>query len=102
MEQVLVCLKSNGVIKIDAVDTWRKELVALGKAIISGNKQSIEKHVSAALDAGTSREDIMEVVAFIMSDNRLLRSIIELMRVLNYEENRRVPCISILDDVREW
>ena len=101
MEQVLVCLKSNGVIKIDVLDTWRKELVALGKAILSGNKHSIETHVSAALDAGASHEDIMKVVAFIMSDNRLLTSILELIKTLSYEESRRTEHISIINDVRE-
>lgn len=101
MEQVLVCLKSNGVVNIDVLDDRRKELVTLGQAILSGNKHSIKEHVINALDAGASREDIMKVVAYIMSDNRLLRSILELIKVLNYEVNRRTPCISILDDVRE-
>lgn len=101
MEQVLVCLKSKGVIKIDLLDTRRKELVALGKAILSRNKYSIEKHLSAALDAGASHEDIMKVVAFIIGDNSLLKVILELIKILSFEENRRVLPISIIDDVRE-
>ena len=43
MEQVLVCLKSNGIVNIDVLDDRRKELVALGKTILSGNKHSIEE-----------------------------------------------------------
>ena len=71
MEQVLVCLKSNGIVNIDVLDDRRKELVALGKTILSGNKHSIEEHVINALDAGAYRENILKVVAYIMSDNRL-------------------------------
>jgi len=101
MEQVLVCLKSNGIIKLDTFDLKRKELVTLGKAILEGKTNSIDKHVSAAIDAGASYNDIMKIVSFIISDNRLLKSLIELLKVLEYEINQRAPPISIIDDVRE-
>ena len=101
MEQVLVYLKNKNGLKLCVLPTKQRELVALGKAIFSGNKHSIEKHVVGALDAGATRENIMEVVAYIMRDNRLLKSIIELVRVLECEENQRAPYVSILDDVRE-
>lgn len=101
MEQVLVCLKTNGVIKLEVLDIRRRELVSLGKAILAGNISSIKKHVSAALDAGATRDDILKVVSFIMSDNKLFTSIIELLKVLSIEEDLRTPCISIIDDVRE-
>jgi AhpD family alkylhydroperoxidase len=101
MEQVLVYLKNKNCLKLCVLPTKQRELVALGRAILSGNKRSIEKHVAAALDAGATQDNIMEIVAYIMKDSRLLKSIIELARVLNYEENRRAPHISILDDVRE-
>jgi len=101
MEQVLVCLKTNGVIKLEVLDIKRRELVALGKAIMAGNIKSIDKHVIAALDAGASRDDILKVVNFIMSDNKLFTSIIELLKVLSIEEDIRAPSISIIDDVRE-
>lgn len=101
MEQVLVYLKNKNGLKLCVLPTKQRELVALGRAILSGNKTSIERHVAAALDAGATRDNIMEIVAYIMKDKRLLTSIIELVGVLDYEENRRVPHISVLDDVRE-
>ena len=102
MEQVLVSLKTNGVVKLEVLDIKRRELVALGKTILGGNIKSIEKHVVAALDAGASKDDILKVASFIMSDDKLFSSIIELFKVLSFEEDRRTPCISIIDDVREW
>ena len=101
MKQVLVYLKNKNGLKLCVLPTKQRELVALGKAILSGNKRSIERHVAVALDAGATRENVMEVVAYVMRDSRLLKSIIELVRVLDYEENRRAPRISVLDDVRE-
>ena len=101
MDQVLVYLKNKNGLKLCVLPTKQRELVALGRAIRSGNKRSIQKHVVAALDAGATRENIMEVVAYIMRDSRLLKSILELVKVLDYEENRRTPYISVLDDVRE-
>ena len=101
MEQVLVYLKNKNGLKLCVLPTKQRELVALGKAIFSGNKHSIEKHVACALNEGATRENIMEVVAYIMRDSRLLKSMIELVKILEYEENRRAPYISILDDVRE-
>ena len=101
MEQVLICLKKNGVVNIDVLDCRRKELVALGKAILSGNTHSIARHVEKALDAGASQKDIFKVLTFIIGDVQLLNSIIELLRAMSYEENKRAECISVVDDVRE-
>ena len=101
MEQGLICLKKNGVVNIDVLDSRRRELVALGKAILTGNNCSIAKHVEKALDAGASQKDILKVLTFIVGDVQLLNSIIELLRAMFYEENRRAPHISVLDDVRE-
>lgn len=101
MEQVLVCLKKNGAINIDVLDNKRKELVAVGIALKLGSKKDIAIHIEKALDAGATSEDILEVVAFIIGDIRLFNSIIELLRILNYQENERSDYISIIDDVRE-
>lgn len=101
MEQVLVCLKKNGAINIDVLDSKRKELVELGVALKSGCKRDIATHIEKALDAGATRDDILKVVAFIVGNTRLFSSIIELLRILNYEENKRAEYISIVDDVRE-
>jgi len=101
MEQVLVCLKTNGVVKLEVLDIKRRELVLLGKAILEGNIKFIENHIVAALDAGASSDEILKVVSFIMSDNKLFNSIIELLKTLSIEEDLRTPCISIINDVRE-
>ena len=101
MEQVLVYLKNEDGVKLCVLPYKQRELVALGKALLKGNKRSIEKHVISALDANASREEIIKVVEFIVGDKRLLRSIIELFRILRYEENRRAKYISVVDDVRE-
>ena len=101
MDQVLVYLKKNGAINIDVLDNKRRELVALGVALKSGCRSEIATHVEMALEAGANKDDILKVVSFIMKENQLLKSIIELIKILDYEENRRAPYISVLDDVRE-
>lgn len=101
MEQVLICLKKNGVVNIDVLDSRRRELVALGKAILTSNTRSIAKHVEKALDTGASQKDILKVLTFIVGDVQLLNSIIELLRAMSYEENKRAEYISVVDDVRE-
>jgi len=101
MQQVLVCLKKNGAINIDVLDNKRKELVELGIALKLGYNKEIAIHVEKALDAGATREDILKVMAFVIGNARLFNSTIELLRILNYEENKRAELISMVDDVRE-
>jgi len=88
-------------LNLDILTAKQKELVALGNALLARNTHSIALHVEKALDAGASQEEILKVVAFIVGDTRLLSSIIELLKTLSYEENRRAPYISVIDDVRE-
>lgn len=101
MQQVLVCLKKNGAINIDVLDNKRRELVELGVALKLGCNKEISTHVEKALDAGATREDILKVIAFVIGNTQLFHSSIELLRKLNYEENKRSGYISIIDDVRE-
>ena len=101
MKQVLICLKKDDTISIDVLDARRKELVALGNAILAGDEFFIEEQIIKALDAGASREDILKIVEFIIGDKLLFKSIIELLNIVSYEENKRAPYISVLDDVRE-
>ena len=102
MNQVLICLKkNNGKIRLDVLDSRRKELVALGNAIRLGNLESIPRHVKNALDAKASADDILKVAEFIIGDKQLLSSIIVLKKALDYEKNDRHNHISILDDCRE-
>lgn len=101
MEQVLICLEKKKGLYLDALNTRQRELVALGNAIRTGDKNTIATNVKKALDAGASREEILKVLTFIVGDVRLFRSIIELLRALSYEESKRTPFISVVDDVRE-
>ena len=101
MQQVLICLKKKKGLYLGVLDTRQKELVALGNAIRAGNIYSIATRVKKALDAGASIEEILKVLAFIVGDVRLFRSIIELSRALSYEESKRKSFISVVDDVRE-
>ena len=101
MRQVLICLEKKKGLYLDVLDTRQKELVALGNAIRAGNTYSIATRVKKALDAGASIEEILKVLAFIVGDVRLFRSIIELSRALSYEESKRKSFISVVDDVRE-
>jgi hypothetical protein len=102
MNQVLVCLKkNNGIIRLDTLDSWRKELVELGNAIRVGDLVSIPRHVRKALDAGASSDDIKKVAEFILGDRQLLSSILILQRSLDLEESDRHDFISIVDDCRE-
>jgi len=101
MEQVLICLEEKDSLRLDVLSPKQRGLVALGKVLLGGPRNTIARYVEKALDAGASREEIMKVAAFIVSDERLFGSITELLRALGYEENKRAPWISVVDDVRE-
>ena len=101
MEQVLICLKKNKIINVNVLDNRRRELIALGMGIIAGDINSIAGLVEKAINAGATREDILKIITYIVGDERLLSSIIELLRALDYEENQRAEVISVLNDVRE-
>jgi hypothetical protein len=58
-------------------------------------------HVKKSLDSGASTEEILKVVEYILGDGKLLISIVELLRALQFEENDRHGCISVVDDCRE-
>jgi len=80
---------------MDVLDPWRKQLVGLGNAIRNGDTASIPRHVKDALDAGATREDIQQVVEFIIGDEGLLRSILILKEALDFEGNIRRDYISL-------
>lgn len=101
MQQVLICLKKNGAINLNILDTRQKELVALGKAIPEGDKNAISIHIEKAFDAGASKAEILKVLAVIIGDTRLFRSMVDALKYLSYEESRRAPYISVVNDVGE-
>ena len=101
MEQVLICLEKKKGLYLDVLNARQRELVALANAIRAGDINTIATNVKKALDAGAPREEILKVLTFIVGDVRLFKSIIELLRALSYEESKRAPFISVVDDVRE-
>jgi alkylhydroperoxidase/carboxymuconolactone decarboxylase family protein YurZ len=102
MNQVLVCLKKkNGNIRLDILDSRRKELVALGNTIRAGDLASLPKQISNALDAGASQDEIRMVAEFIVGDKHLFSAIQIMQKTLNYEESKRKKYISIVDDCKE-
>lgn len=100
MEEVLIGLKNKDNYKFCVLPSKQKDLVALGRTVLAGNKNSIEKHVINALDTGVLRGEILKVVEYIVGDKQLLRSLIDLLRVLSYGESRKAEYISVFDDVR--
>jgi alkylhydroperoxidase/carboxymuconolactone decarboxylase family protein YurZ len=101
MEQVLVCLKKNGIVNIGVLDTKRRELYSIGRALIEGDTRSIATHVEKALNSGASIQDILRVATFVVGNKKLMISLTELINALRYEESKRAAHISILEDVRE-
>ncbi|MBU1940650.1 MAG: carboxymuconolactone decarboxylase family protein [Candidatus Thermoplasmatota archaeon] len=94
-------MKKDRVINLEILDHRRRELVVLGAAFRSGEVSAIKTFVRNALDAGASKEDILKVIAYIIGDVQLFKNVKELLKVLQYEEARRTPPISVIDDVRE-
>lgn len=101
MKQVLICLEKRNGLNYDLLTTKQKELISLGEVLIKGPKNAIPRQVEKTLDAGASREEILDIIAFTIGSKCLLISILELLKSLDYEEDKRTPLISILDDVRE-
>ena len=94
-------MKKEKDLYLDVLNTRQKELVALSNAIRAGNTFSITTHIKKALDAGVSFEEILEVFATIVGDERFLSSIMETLSILRYESDRRAPLISVIDDFSE-
>ena len=57
--------------------------------------------ISNALNAGASQQDILKVLAFFVGNETILLSIIEVLRALRFEESKRNPYLSIIEDCKE-
>ena len=101
MKQVLICLEKKNGLKLDVLTAKQRELIALGTSLIAGNTHSISHHTKKALDEGATKNDILKVASFAIGNTRLLLSIIELIRALEFEENDRKSYISVIEDCRE-
>jgi alkylhydroperoxidase/carboxymuconolactone decarboxylase family protein YurZ len=100
MKQVLVSLKMPGVTRLEILDSKRKELVILGNILRSVDAKFIAKQVTKAFDVGATKEDILMVASFVLGEGNL-NAFIELSKAVTYEESRRAPYISAIDDCKE-
>lgn len=100
MNHVLVYIKNEDALKVSVLDERQKVLVALGNAIKASETGALAGHVAKALNCGWSKEDILEVVSFILGNKVLLSSIIELLSCLSFEEANRREYIDVLEDSR--
>jgi hypothetical protein len=101
LQQVVAYLKNNGVVQLEILNNRQQALIALAHAIRTQNTPNIGTYVRNALNEGATKQDILNLMAFILGDTSLLNTFIELLFTLQYEENRNTPPISILDDVKE-
>ena len=101
MKQVLIHLEKKNGLKADVLTAKQRELIKLGTSLIAGNTHSISHHVNKALNEGATKNDILKVASFAIGNTRLLLSIIELIRALEFEENDRKNYISVIEDCRE-
>ena len=101
MNQVLICLENKENLNKNQLSIKQKELLALGKAIIIGNKKDIRCQVTNAFNAGTNREEILILLDYMIKKGPSLNSIIYLLKALNFEEIERKDYIDIVTDFRE-
>ena len=100
LEQVLICLDKKEGLRLDILTDKQKELVALGRALMTGNKKSIASCVKNALDKGSSREEILTLLSWMIKNGPSLNSILYLLKTLNYEETERREFIDVVHDCR--
>ena len=75
----------GSVLKEGVLDTKTKELVAVGTAITARCKYCIAIHVGKALQAGATKEEILEVatVAILMGGGPAMTYIVEVKKALD-------------------
>jgi len=75
----------GSVLKEGVLDTKTKELVTLGTSITARCKYCIAIHVEKALNAGATKEEIMEVatVAMLMGGGPAMTYIVEVKKALD-------------------
>jgi AhpD family alkylhydroperoxidase len=73
------------VLKEGTLDTKTKELITLGTAITARCKYCIALHVKKALDAGASKEEILETatVAILMGGGPAMTYVVEVKKALD-------------------
>ena len=101
MKQVLICLEKKEELKLDGLTAKQKELIALGKAILSADEEEIALGVTNALDEGVTQDEILVLLSWMIRDRPSVHSIMHLLKVLDYEEAKRKNHIDWIKDCKE-
>lgn len=101
MEQLLICLEKREELKLDILNFKQKALFDLGQAIISGNKDSIRLRVKDAFDVGSSSEEILVLLSWMVKNEPSLNSIRYILKALDFEESERHDYIDVINDCKE-
>ena len=79
------------------------KLMNLCCALREGYTDLFEIFIKNALDAGFTIQELLDVMDTLIRDGPELKSIIEFLRILRYEEtNRKEPISIVNDDIREY
>jgi len=101
MKQVLICLEKKEELKLDKLTPKQKELIALGKAILTENEEEINLGVKNVFDEGVTRDEILILLSWMIRDKPSLHSVIHLLKALDYEEAIRKDPIDWVKDCKE-
>ena len=101
MDQVLISLRKPGLINLEILDNKEKELVILGNILQYGELKAISDQLRRVFDAGATKDDIIRLASFIFHNGKFFNLIIELMKAIEFEGNKRSPYNSIVDDWKE-
>lgn len=101
MEQVLIYLEKKDELKLDVLSIKQKALVDLGESILNGNKESIRLRVKDAFDVGSTREEILALLNWMIKNDPSLKSIRYILRALDFEESERHDYIDFVNDCKE-
>ena len=86
MEQVLIYLEKKEELNLDMLNIKQKALVDLGNTMLYGDKESIKLRVKDALDVGSTHEEILLLLAWIIKHKPSLELIKNITNSLDFEE----------------
>lgn len=73
----------KNILNRDLHDNKTRVLIVLAYVVLSGCKYPIDFYVKKAIEYGATKRDFLDVISCIIGDKRLLRSIMELLRILD-------------------
>jgi len=101
MKQVLISLEKKEELKLDKLTTKQKELIAIGKAILSADEEEITLRIKNAIDEGVTQDEILILLSWMIRDKPSVYSVIHLLKALDYEEAIRKDPIDWIKDCKE-